>query len=171
MKSYKGFRRAGLCAALSIMVAFLFSGCLILTPASQPAAPVDRSGDSAAAAVVEGIWKQASTGNSYEIAENGGAYTLTCFTVKGNGERSYTSNMTTFEKGAKKVLDSRHGYLYGYNKNRPGWIAYYYTLSGDNLNLTQVLNDNGGATWSSIDDAKALADISRPGTVKMDLTR
>ena len=170
MKSYKGFRHAGICAALSIMVAFLFSGCLILTPTVQQT-PVDRSGDSAAEAVVEGIWKQASTGNSYEIAENGGAYTLTCFTVKSNGERSYNSNMTTFEKGAKKALDSRHGYLYGYNKNRPGWIAYYYTLSGDNLNLTQVLNDNGGATWSSIDDAKALADISKPGAVKMDLTR
>ncbi len=162
------FGHAGFYCALSVMAAILFSGCISF---SSVPAPVDRSGDSAASVVVEGIWKQASTGNSYEIAETGGAYTLTCFTVKSNGERSYSSQMTTFERGAKKELDSRHGYLYGYNKNRPGWIAYYYTLSGDRLNLTQCLNDNGGVTWSSIEDARAFADISNPGTVKMDLTR
>ena len=170
MNCRNGFKSAGLCAALSILVALLFSGCasfLYTIPGSAP----DISGDSSSNAVVEGIWTQSSTGNSWEIAETAGSYTLTCFTVKSNGERSYSSQMTTFERGAKKALDARHGYLYGYNKNRPGWIAYYYTLSGDKLNLTQCLNDNGGATWSSIDDAKAFADISKPGTVKMDLTR
>ncbi|MBQ1662750.1 MAG: hypothetical protein II054_09625 [Treponema sp.] len=169
MKRSNVFVRAGIGIASALMSLFLFGGCILL--GSVPRTAVDTSGDSYSSAVVEGVWKQSSTGNSYEIAETGGAYTLTCFTLKSNGERSYSSNMTTFEKGAKKALDSRHGYLYGYNKNRPGWIAYYYTLSGDNLNLTQVLNDNGGATWSSIDDAKALADISKPGAVKMDLTR
>lgn len=169
MKRSNVFVRAGIGLAFAFASLFIFGGCILL--GSVPRTVVDSSGDSYSSAVVEGVWKQSSTGNSYEIAESGGSYTLTCFTTKSNGERSYSNNMTTFERGAKKKIDARHGYLYGYNKNRPGWIAYYYTLSGDRLNLTQCLNDNGGATWSSLDDARALADISNPGTVKMDLSK
>jgi hypothetical protein len=44
-------------------------------------------------------------------------------------------------------------------------------MSGSSMSLTSCINDNGGTTWSSLNEAMNKADISRPGTVKMDVTR
>lgn len=170
-------KRSVVFAAGAVLAASLtFSGCAsFLDAMNQPAQSepqeAPREPAKPAEKPVEGVWSHPSSGQFYEISGADGSLTMANFSVKGDGSRSYSNTHTTFERGAKRRVDAEHGYLYGYNKNRPGWIAYYYTLSGDNMNVTQCINANGGATWGSLDEAKASADIGRPGVVKMDFTR
>ncbi|MBP5753330.1 MAG: hypothetical protein J6W60_10830 [Treponema sp.] len=79
--------------------------------------------------------------------------------------------METLDKGEKSAETISSGYLYGYNKNRPGWIAYYYTINGTNLTMTSLITAGGGATWSSLEEAKAGADKNYTGTVKLNLSK
>ncbi len=171
MKYLTGCVRMGLCFGLSLLAVTFFNGCALFMSSGSSSPEPATTSSSEPEPVIEGVWKQASNGNNYEISSSGETFNMSVFKIKSNGDQDYISTPLSFERGARRVVDSRHGYLYGYNKSRPGWIAYYYSISGNNMNLTSCINDNGGATWPSLDDAMNKADISRPGTVKMDVTR
>ena len=154
------------------MTATMVNGCAFFFGPSSPNVEAGNSNtEQVPEQVIEGVWQQASTGHNYEISSSGDTFGMSYFKINSNGERSYSSSPTTFERGARRIVDSRHGYLYGYNKSRPGWIAYYYSISGDRLSLTSCLNNSDGVTWSSLEDAMSQANIAKPGVVKMDLTR
>ena len=122
---------------------------------------------------LEGTWYSASNGNYYDITATGGTYELVCYKLNArDGSKEIDKfKMETLDKGEKSAETISSGYLYGYNKNRPGWIAYYYTINGNNLTMTSLITAGGGATWSSLSDAKAGADKNYTGTVKLNLSK
>ena len=156
-----------LVAALAVMAsAAMFTGCLsgLFEPTPTPrAAEVIPS--------IEGTWYASSSGNYYDISASGGAYSMVKYSLLRDGSKDISNDMTTFERGEKSAETKTSGYLYGYNKNRPGWIAYYYTVSASTLNLTSLTTVRGGVTWSSLEEAKAGADKNYPGAVKFSFTR
>ncbi len=155
--------------ALAVLAsATMFMGCLsgVFTyePTTAPRA-------AEVAPSIEGTWYSSSNGSYYDISASGGAYSMVKYSLLRDGSKDISNDMTTFERGAKSAETTTSGYLYGYNKNRPGWIAYYYTVSASTLNLTSLTTVRGGVTWSSLEEAKAGADKNYPGVVKFSLTR
>ncbi|GEM_PF-2142519 len=139
----------------------VLSGCLSIMPQT-----------SSYNTSLEGSWYSASSDKYYEIASSGGVCTMNCYTLLRDGTKSVSNfEMLTFERGEKSVETSTSGYLYGYNKNRPGWIAYYYEISGYNVTLTSLLTSGGGVTWNSLNEAKAGADKNYSGTVTLNMTK
>ena len=158
-----------LVVALAVLAsATMFTGCLSGMLTYEPT-PAPRAAEVVPS--VEGTWFSSSNNTYYDITLSGGAYSMNKYQLLRDGSKDISNDMTTFERGEKQAETTTSGYLYGYNKNRPGWIAYYYTVSASTLNLTSLTTVRGGVTWSSLEEAKAGADKNYPGVVKFSLTR
>ena len=165
MKMKKNIVR--LVVALAVLAsATMFMGCLSF---DYTYSPTERA--VTVAPSIEGTWYSSSNGSYYDISASGGAYSMVKYSLLRDGSKDISNDMTTFERGEKQAETTTSGYLYGYNKNRPGWIAYYYTVSESTLNLTSLTTVRGGVTWSSLEEAKAGADKNYPGVVKFSFTR
>lgn len=149
--------------AAAILVS-TFTGCLSLFTTTT-------STVRAADPVLEGTWTGATNSYSYDIERSGSVYTFKSYTLLRDGTKSYNRDMTSFERGERRVETSTSGYLYGYNSSRPGWVAYYYTFSSSSATLTSLTTVSGGSVWSSLEEAKAGADKNYPGAVKINLKR
>ena len=159
-----------LVVALAVLAsATMFMGCLSGVFTYEPA-PAPRAAEVIPS--IEGTWYASSSDSYFDIVQTGGNYEMICYKLLRDGSKDISkTRMETFEKGEKSSETTTSGYIYGYNKSRPGWIAYYYTVSASTLNLTSLTTVRGGVTWSSLEEAKAGADKNYPGVVKFSLTR
>lgn len=158
----KTFLKIAATFAISTAIS-LFTGCLTVSTGSMSRV--------ASEPVLEGTWSGATNSYSYDIEKVGSEYRFTCYTRLRDMTKDYKSDMTSFERGERKVESSTSGYLYGYNKNRPGWVAYYYTFNSSSATLTSLITARGGSVWSTLEEAKAGADKNYPGAVKINLKR